>query len=235
MKSLLTLTAVALVASYTTASAATIELKPYVGAELGYMKTHSQRVRFNMNDQIKLNIGNFFDDQQFTGALIAGARLSKNFGIEAFLQRGKEDSKNVNIPQIMQNFGADAPEGIPGALLNGSKIKTTSQLDYAWGLDFNGYLPLTEKVELVGTVGLGSYNFTHGISGVFFGTPLTNTLSINQKEENVFGLRLALGVDYKINDKWSARANFRYVRLDPSALEWTDNLKEVTLGLRYSF
>ncbi len=232
MKSLLTLTAVALVASYTTASAATIELKPYVGAELGYMKTHSQRVRINIEDEFKLNIGNFFDDQQFTGALIAGARLSKNFGIEAFLQRGKEESKNVNI---LSFFGGSTGETIPDVLLNASKIKTTSQLDYAWGLDFNGYLPLTEKVELVGTIGLGSYNFTHGISGVVLGTPLTNTLSIDQKEENVFGLRLALGVDYKINDKWSARANFRYVRLDPSALEWTDNLKEVTLGLRYSF
>ena len=235
MKSLLTLTAVALVASYTTASAATIEFKPYVGAELGYMKTHSQRIRFNMEDEINLNIGNFFDDQQFSGALIAGARLSKNFGIEAFLQRSKEESKNVSIPAIMENVGAGAPEGIVGAILGGSKVKTTSQLDYAWGLDFNGYLPLTEKVELVGTIGLGSYNFTHGISAVLFGTPLTNTLGINQKEENVFGLRLALGVDYKINDKWSARANFRYVRLDPSALEWTDNLKEVTFGLRYSF
>lgn len=128
----------------------------------------------------------------------------------------------------------DLPEPF-GLLLSGSKVKTTSQLDYAWGLDFNGYLPITEKVELVGTFGLGSYNFIHGVSASVFGTLLTNTLSINQKEENVLGMRFALGVDYKINDKWSARANFRYVRLDPSALEWTDNLKEVTLGLRYSF
>ncbi len=219
MKSLLTLTAVALVASYATASAATIEFKPYVGAELGYMKTHSENFKV-----MGVKIDSMFEDNQYTGALIAGARISKNFGIEAFLQRGKEESKNVNIQGFIP---IDISQYVS------YKVKAESQLDYAWGLDFNGYLPITEKVELVGTVGLGSYNFTHGIGLGVAGINLP--IHINQEEENVLGVRFALGVDYKINDKWSARANFRYVRLDPGALEWTDNLKEFTLGLRYSF
>lgn len=221
MRKLLTMTAVALVASYATASAATIELKPYVGLETGYMKTHSEEFKV-----MGIKINSMFEDNQYTGALVAGARVSKNFGFEAFLQRGREESKNVNLEKLIPVMPQISD-------YVSYKVKAKSQLDYAWGLDFNGYLPLTEKVELVGTVGLGSYNFTHKIGVGVAGTNLP--VNISQDEDNVFGLRLGLGVDYKLNDKWSLRGTYRYVKLDPGALEWTDTLNEVTVGLRYAF
>ncbi|MBQ7659562.1 MAG: porin family protein [Alphaproteobacteria bacterium] len=225
MKSLVTLTAIALAATCVSASAATLEYKPYVGFDLGYMKLHSQRGNINIpRPPLSIKLHSLFKDHQYTGTFVAGARLGEHFGVEAFVQRGKEEKQTIDLAKYGLDT-SDIPVGI--------KPQTTTQLNFAWGLDVNGYLPVAEKLELTAGLGVGFYNFTHGVTGSLVGTPLN--LRIQQEEDNVLGVRMSLGAEYKLNENWSAKTNFRYVRLDPGALEWTDNIKEFTVGLRYAF
>ncbi|MBO4285135.1 MAG: porin family protein [Alphaproteobacteria bacterium] len=224
MKSLVTLTAFALAATCVSASAATLEYKPYVGFDLGYMKTHLPRgtVAIGEQEPLVFKIHSIFKDYQYTGTLVAGARIGEHFGLEAFIQRGKEEKKTFDLQRV----------GVPELPIT-YKLQATTQLNFAWGFDVNGYLPVADKLELTAGIGAGFYDFTHGVTGNILGTNLP--VRIQQEEDNVFGVRLTLGAEYKLNERWSAKTAFRYVRLDPGALEWTDNLKEFTVGLRYAF
>jgi len=222
MKSLVTLTAVALAVTCASASAATLEYKPYVGLDLGYMKTHLPRGTVSLGDPLALKIHSIFEDYQYTGTLVAGARIGEHFGLEAFIQRGKEEKKTFDLEKI----------GVPQLPVN-YKLQATTQLNFAWGFDVNGYLPVMDKLELTAGIGAGFYNFTHGLTGNVLGTNLP--IHVQLKEDNVFGVRLTLGAEYKLNENWSAKTAFRYVKLHPGALGWTDNLKEFTVGLRYAF
>ncbi|MFI3241680.1 MAG: porin family protein [Alphaproteobacteria bacterium] len=135
------------------------------------------------------------EDSLYTYSVNAGAKINDNFGLEAFYQTSSEEDKTI------------------GALT------TTTSFD-AYGLDVIGYLPITEKTNLLGSVGLAQYDFELKATG------------LATESEDGLGCRFAVGADYNLTDNVSFRAMARYVTLDTDNV---DSLTEFSVGARYSF
>lgn len=102
------------------------DVKPYVGLDYVY----------SMADIDKTEGHQLFEEDLNAFALSAGAKLHKNFGVEAFYQRSESETKRT----------LDVIEG---------------KADYqAYGVDLVGYLPVgcEDKLELLGSVGAGYYD-----------------------------------------------------------------------------
>ena len=114
------------------AANANAEIRPYAGLDFNYSTLDYAH-----------DIENVIEDDYQSLTVVAGAKLHKNFGVEAFYQHsGKE--KNTSYAE---------------------KYTTSFQ---AYGLDLLGYLPLgcEGKVELIGGVGLGEYELKYKEVGV---------------------------------------------------------------------
>ena len=128
--------------------------------------------------------------------LTAGAKVGKHFGAEAFFQHSNERD------------GLYTPYG---------SIKTSF---YGFGADMIGYLPVHEKVNVLGSVGLGHYDVTAQFIGI-------------EDSENGLGVRFGAGIQYDLTDNVALRSMARYVKL--SGFESMDDMVEITTGLRFSF
>ena len=122
MKKTLLLAGVAALVSF---NANAMEMKPYVGLDYVY-----SMVDFEDGDMDKV-----VEDDLNAFAITAGAKMHKNFGLEAFYQQSKEESKKT--------LGLKAKD----------KYK-------AYGVDAIGYLPIDHegKFEVLGSLGLGYYD-----------------------------------------------------------------------------
>lgn len=130
-------------------------------------------------------------------AINAGVKMHKNFGVEAFFQQTEEGKKT-------------APSGV--------KVKDKY---HAYGLDLMGYMPLDcdEKVELLGSVGMGYYDAEIKNDNTKF-------------TDDGWGWRLGAGAQYNFTENMAARMMVRYADVD---IEGVDNIVDVTAGVRYSF
>lgn len=198
MKKSLLLAGVAL--SLFAVNANAIEFKPYVGLDYSYTKAST-------NDVIvedALVPSELYENKFNSITLNIGAKLHKNFGIEAFYQKSSEEKGEASTLYV-----DDAP-------IATDNIKTSFD---AFGLDVQGYLPVNENVELIGSLGLGKYDFEMKGFGV-------------KANEDEIGYRLGGGVQYNINEHFAFRGMARYVVLDSDAV---DDVTELSAGLRYSF
>lgn len=198
MKKSLLLASVALSMFATNANA--IEFKPYVGLDYSYTEAST-------NDVVVEDVlipSDFYENTFNSFAINLGTKLNKNFGLEAFYQ--KSDSKEGEEISLMVN---DTP-------IASDKIETSFE---AFGVDVQGYLPISEKIELVGSVGIGKYEFE--MDG--FGKNVS---------ENEIGYRLGGGVQYNMNEHFALRGVARYVILDSEAV---DGMTEFSAGVRYTF
>ncbi len=133
------------------------------------------------------------EDSYTTLSVNAGAKLNQNFGLEGFYQISDDEDTKLGVGETSFE---------------------------AYGIDAIGYVPMGEKTNLLGSVGLGQYDVE--ISG----------LGGNASEDSL-GYRFGLGADYALTDSLSARAMARYVLIDD--MESVDDITEVSLGLRYTF
>ncbi len=111
------------------ATAANAEIKPYIGLDGNYSSL-----------DWAYDIENSVEDDYQSVSLIAGAKLVRNFGLEAFYQLSggeKNSSGTENEPEFYHSRFT------------------------AYGLDALGYLPLgcEGKVELIAGAGVGEYTF----------------------------------------------------------------------------
>lgn len=108
------------------ASVANAEVKPYVGVDYNF-STLDWSNGYN----------SYIEDDYNSASLVAGAKLNRNFSLEAFYQMSQAE-KRSDIDW------AD-----------------TSSRFTAYGLDALGHLPLGcyGKVEVIGGVGIGEYTF----------------------------------------------------------------------------
>ena len=83
-----------------------------------------------------------------------------------------------------------------------------------------GYLPIHEKVNVLGALGLGHYDVTAKFLGV-------------EDSENGLGGHLGIGIQYDLADNVALRSMARYVKLN--SFDSMDDMVEVTAGLRFSF
>ena len=106
-------------------SAQAIEIKPYVGLDYNYSSIDVAKNSKNWG----------VEDDYNSASIVAGAKMHKNFGLEAFYQRSLNESRSFQ-----------------------DTTKVTSRIS-GYGLDALGYLPLgcEQKVELIGGLGIGEY------------------------------------------------------------------------------
>ena len=155
---------------------------------------------YSMSDIEKIDGVNAFEEDLNALALSVGAKLHQNFGIEMFYQKSEEGEKKF---------------------VNG-KTKDEYQ---AYGLDVLGYLPVTEKLDLIGSLGIGYYDVDIKAK--------TNSPAISADgDDQGAGYRLGLGAQYNFTENWGARLMARYVDID---IDGIDNMVDLTAGVRYSF
>ena len=127
-----------------------------------------------------------------------GAMITSTIGAELSYQISKQNKKNSDICQTKSEY----------------KI---------FGLDGVYYFSILDKIQLLGSAGLGYYEFKVKVkSGIAF----------DHDDENHFGLRAGLGAQYNIDNNWAARLMLKYHYIDSKAI---DSITDVTLGVRYYF
>jgi len=100
----------------------------------------------------------------------------------------------------------------------GNEVKTKF---YAFGADLYGYLPIgCDGFNLLGAVGLANYNVK------------AKYQQGGEYDKDRLGLRIGGGMQYDFTDHFAARVMGRYNHIGSKQLK---NLKEVTVGMRYSF
>ena len=111
------------------ATAANAEIKPYIGLDGNY-STLDWAYDFE----------NAVEDDYQSVSLIAGAKVVRNFGLEAFYQLSGGEKNSIS---------------------NGQQSAFFHSRFTAYGLDALGYLPLgcEGKVELIAGAGVGEYTF----------------------------------------------------------------------------
>lgn len=134
-----------------------------------------------------------------------GAKLHKNFGLETFYQQSAEESKSVMDWE-------------------GDILKTKTKFK-AYGIDAIGYLPVADRVEILGAVGVAQYKFDVKFGGDYYGSG---------KEDNL-GLRLGIGAQYNIDEHFSINGMARYIQLDDSSDDAIKDMTEFSVGVRYAF
>lgn len=167
--------------------------------------------------------------------------LTHDFG-DAKLYIGTDyNSTNTELNEVYDNIVAD--NYISGSLNIGIKFNQylgiegffqksneESSLDSylktnfnAYGTDLLFYTPLNKKTDFLVSTGIAKYRVEAKLK--YAG------LSINDSESGI-GTRIGLGLEYNIDEHWSIRAMGRYVMLN---LDSVDTMKELSLGVRYSF
>ena len=163
------------------ATAANAEIKPYIGLDGNY-STLDWAYDFE----------NAVGDDYQSVSLIAGAKVVRNFGLEAFYQ-------------------------LSGGEKNYGKSYITDDNFYhsrftAYGLDALGYLPLgcEGKVELIAGAGVGEYTFK------------VRQLGLGSAKDHSTGYRLNAGVQYNIDENWSLRGMYHHVYTQKSEVDAID-------------
>lgn len=184
------------------ANAAEISFQPYVGMDYSYSKLKYDDIKSSIDGYPVVFDSNNMKDTNNSLSLVAGAKFHPNFGAEIFYQKSDEQDKTRRADGLMAKYST----------------KFT-----AYGLDAIGYLPVADKTEILGAVGLAQYKVKGKVGGnVIYGSG----------DEDGLGVRLGAGAQYNFTDHIGARAMLRYVVLDN---EWVDNITEFSLGIRYTF
>lgn len=112
-----------------TANANEMFFKPYVGIDAGF-----SGVAFS-----KKSSKDYFEDSYAFGDVNVGAKLHKNFGVEAFYQKSTEEEKKI--------------VGL---------FKTKAKYE-AYGVDVLGYFPVAadNRYEIIGAFGLAQYEYKY--------------------------------------------------------------------------
>lgn len=186
------------VAALLSSQANAVEFKPYIGLDYAYSDVSA-------TDQIYGVPDDYYETDFNSGVINAGTKIGDYFGVEAFYQKsGEEKGKSVRVIDAYDRVIAEG------------KIKTNFD---AYGLDLMGYIPVTDKLDAIASVGAGQYEFEIEGLGYSF-------------SEDGLGVRGGLGLQYNFNDHVAVRGMARYVHLD---MDEVDYLTEFTAGIRYSF
>jgi len=208
------------------------KIKPYIGLDIAVSKIKLG----DEEDLRKDEYSKYFEDTTKSISGIIGAKINKNFGFEAYYQQSDKKNKEK------QYVGTGRHEGAMGSFNFDYTTKTS--LSYkSYGVDFTGYIPLTQEVELLAALGLGQYDFeakavfrsslddsviplADGCIGCIVGGNVS-------RDFDSFGVRLGVGAQYNFNDHFALRGIFRYIKMTEST--YVKNLIEASLGLRYMF
>lgn len=164
------------------ATSANAAIRPYIGLDGNYSSL-----------DWAYNIENVEDDYQSV-SLVAGAKLHRNFGLEAFYQMSGGEKNSTN-------YG------------NNEDLYVHSRFT-AYGLDALGYLPLgcEGRVELIAGAGIAEYTFKTRTTGIESGS----------MKDHSTGYRLNAGLQYNLTDNWSLRGMYHHVYTQNSYVDAID-------------
>ena len=126
---------------------------------------------------------------------------------------------------VNMDFRSGAPVSASVGRFN-MKYKMT-----AFFIDAVGMLPVTEKLSLLGRVGV-SYN---RVNAEFTGEPITFIVSNNDKNETKIREKFGAGVDYNLNRAFTVRAEWERYRMPDPFSDEQFKVDTATLSLLYHF
>ena len=201
--------------------------KYYLGLDynIGSMSAGSKDVAFDdlilAAGPINVKPDDVLDDQDSL-SFVAGARISKYWGLEAFYQQSYDDNTKTSVDTVTLNN----PDY---HLMNDY---TTSFK--AYGLDLIGYAPVSPYFDFVGSLGLAQYKFENEALFTSYYVDHTNPADVVKRnfDEDKIGWRAGIGAQLNIADGVALRAMYRYIYVGGDLV---DDLSEVSFGLRFLF
>ena len=175
-----------------------VEFKPYVGMDYVYSDAG-----------MKEDLDEVYESKYNSFKFDLGAKLNKNFGLEFFYQQSGEEDKTHPTADVL---GAD--------------VKISSKFK-AYGVDAIGYLPLTDKLEGLGSIGFAKYDFEAEYNLIGYGA--------DTADEDNLGMRFGLGLQYNITDNVAVNGIARYIKLNDSDDDAIEDITEFSVGARYTF
>ena len=154
---------------------------------------------------MKDNLDELYESKYNSFKFDLGAKLNKNFGLEFFYQQSGEEDKNFDI---------------------GAPLEVSTKFK-AYGVDAIGYLPLTDKLEGLGSIGFAKYDFEAEYNVIGYGK--------DTKDEDNLGMRFGLGLQYNITDNVAVNGMARYIKLNDSDDDAIEDITEFSVGARYTF
>ena len=201
--------------------------KYYLGMDynMGKTSTGSKELVFDdmifATSPISISPEDIMDDQDSL-SFVAGARVTKYWGLEVFYQQSTDDNTMTQIDN-----------------------KTLGSIDYhlmsdyttsfkAYGIDLNGYIPVSQYFDFVASLGLAQYKFENEAIFTSYYVDKGDKRDMVKKDfgEDKLGYRAGIGAQLNIADGVALRAMYRYIYLGGDLV---DNLNEFSLGLRFLF
>ncbi|MBO6282192.1 MAG: porin family protein [Alphaproteobacteria bacterium] len=194
------------------AQAADFFFKPYVGLDYIHSWTDVETEELDDGTEIKDN-----KDHMNAGAVSVGAKFHPNFAVEAFYQQSDKAKKNLGNFVYVDDISGDA-----------YNVNLKTEVKYkAFGLDLVGSIPVSDKLEILGTVGTGHYKVNYKVMAKSGGISKSDS---NSKSK--WGIRIGAGLQYNFNEHISARMMLRNTN---TRIEGFKNITDITAGVRYYF
>lgn len=201
--------------------------KYYLGLDynIGSMSAGSKDVAFDdlilAAGPINVKPDDVLDDQDSL-SFVAGARISKYWGLEAFYQQSYDDNTKTSVDTVTLN----------NPYYHLMNDYTTSFK--AYGLDLIGYAPVSPYFDFVGSLGLAQYKFENKALFTSYYVDHTNPADVVKRnfDEDKIGWRAGIGAQLNIADGVALRAMYRYIYVGGDLV---DDLSEVSFGLRFLF
>ncbi len=202
-------------------SVGNMALRPYVGLEYNYIGADVTRYTADFDsNSVNDFSGDLFADRYSALVPNVGVRLGKYAGLEVGYLRSTEEDQSL--------VGTDFLAGTAG--------KTETRIT-GWNVDANGYLPLAEKLEAIGSVGFGHYKAKTKVSGTIVAGGFALGSGSASDDDSDTALRLGAGLQYSFTDNISLRGMVRYmdVKFEDSGDTLADGAWTGAVGVSYTF
>ncbi len=193
---------------------AVFDTKPYIGLDF----LVSRAKLSNKNEDRAIFKNDIFKNEFNSFGAVVGAKLNPYIGIEAFYQRSL-DAKKSDTPMAGE-FATAA---------------TNTLLSYsAYGMDALLYVPMTQKLELLFSLGYAYYDFDISNKVTITSTSIDISDSRTSKKSHDTGaVRMGIGLQYPMTENLYLRMMARYINFGDS--EYFKKMREFSLGVRYMF
>lgn len=178
---------------------------------------------FSQSGGLDVPVDSMLDDQDNIGIVI-GTRPHTNFGIELFYNR----SYNENTVTQIDNTTLGSTDY--------HMVNTYISKYQAYGIDFLGYLPVTDYFDFIAFVGLGQYHFDNEARFESHYLESGNQPAVDSADfdfsEDKLAWRVGFGAQFNIARGLVLRSMYRYIKLNTDTIDY---LQEFSIGLRFLF
>ena len=210
-------------------------IEPYIGLNFVYnnMKFHDTTGDYLSNiSGYNVETSEIFNVNHLGVNLNIGAQINKYFAVESYFQQTFSNKKVKIIEYKIDSF-TNQHIG-----LETKNFKTLS-----FGIDLIGSIPVnTTNFSLICSLGGGYYeaNYKFTAEAYEFYGDWIGSADYSQKNgsetENNLGLRIGIGTQYKLSERWAIRLLARYIKIFSNKEE--DDLSgilDMSVGLKYTF